>query len=693
MNKNKLQKHNHQVLSQSETTKVVSEKPESPVFKYIYYSVIVVASLIMLISGWGTGFHSDEMDQNAYGKAVMSYYSSGGKDTSYLHPVLSDSTKVAEAIKTYGALYEVFLNSATQLAGVEYEYDIRHLFIQLSGLLAMFIASIMTRRLTKSYLVASMTFLLIYFTPTFFGHSLMNSRDIPFAAGYTLAVYAMMLFMENFPKVTWKRTFFLAIALGLSMSVRIGGLILIPVMAILILLVLVLNGKTVREKVIKNLQQYVLHFSVIIGLPYLFAMISHPVIWSAPIENFMLCVNTAKKFPNRIPINFNGEFTSSLEIPQSYLITWMKLTFPIAVVGLLLVGMLFLITKISRSKDRVAFMLLVMAVFVPIVTAIVQHFALYNGWRHLLFIYPSMAVLATYWISGFVRDSKIGWLYLMVFVALFQHPIRWMIRNHPYEYLYFNEVSGGFAENYYLYETDGWQLSVKEASDWLMEQKEFREGKGFTLACNSSSPMYELFQNYYKDTGKKVTFAGYQSRNTVDWRYMIYNVNLLPSSYLKEIYPPAKTIKTIDVEGKPICAILYDPVRNDYKAARAVIVNDFANADSLLKLALKEDGYSERLLEASCISLARQDRLLEAESMYRKGLSLYPNNSYFHYFMGMHYALKKQSKEAITEIYNALERGYPESSVVYENLSKLYNDIGNIDKAKEMMQFADELRR
>ncbi|HEY1045318.1 MAG TPA: hypothetical protein VGF79_02695, partial [Bacteroidia bacterium] len=527
---------------------------------------------------------------------------------------------------------------------------------------------------------------------TFFGHSLMNSRDIPFAAGYTMAVYAMLLFIESYPKLTWKRTLFLAISLGLSMSVRIGGLILIPVLGVLIGAVLILNGKAIREKVMKNTRQNFLHFSVIIGLPYLFAMISHPVIWSAPIDNFMLCVNTAKKFPNRIPINFNGDFTSSLEIPQSYLITWMKLTFPIAVVGLLLLGLLFLVTKINKNRDRLAFMLLVMAVFVPIVTAIVQHFALYNGWRHLLFIYPSLAVLATYWIAGFVKGVKSGLVYLFLFVLMFQHPIRWMMRNHPFEYLYFNEVSGGFAENYYLYETDGWQLSVKEASDWLMEQKEFKDGSGFTLACNSSSPMYELFQNYYKDTSKKVTFAGYQSRNTVDWRYMIYNVNLLPSSYLREIYPPAKTIKTIDVEGKPICAILYDPIRNDYKGARAVLVNDFAKADSLLKLALKDDSYSERLLEAACISLARQDRLLEAESMYRKGLLLYPNNSYFHYFMGMHYALKKQEKEAITEVYNALERGYPESPVVYENLSKLYHDIGNMAKSEEMMKFADELR-
>lgn len=42
-----------------------------------------------------------------------------------------------------------------------------------------------------------------------------------------------------------------------------------------------------------------------------------------------------------------------------------------------------------------------------------------------------------------------------------------MIALHPYEYIYFNRLSGGLVAAENQYETDYWGLSVREAMEWL----------------------------------------------------------------------------------------------------------------------------------------------------------------------------------------------------------------------------------
>lgn len=663
--------------------------PVSPItntynWKRVFYGIVIVLTLTMLVVGWGTGFHSDEMDQNAYGKTVIKYYNSFGKDTSFLHPHLPNGVEVAPAIKTYGVLFDVFLNNVTSVLGLDYEYDVRHVLIQLSALLCMFFASLISVQLTKSYFIATLTFLILYLTPTFFGHSLMNCRDIPFALGYTACLYFFIERITHLKHLSYKRTLFLALALGFAMSVRIGGLMLYVVMLVALLFMVLKDRKTLIDAIKSNhLFKWLAHFLILLFIPMLILAFSHPYILLSPIENFITCVNTAVKFPNKIPLNYDGKFMDSFTIPKTYLINWFSITLPMLVMVLLGIGLFSIFWYKHSKKNQTIYLILIFAIVFPIVYTIVKSSNLYTGWRHFLFVYPAAVVLATWWLSKVsFKNVKQQYLCLGLVLVLLGHPIQWMIKNHPFEYVYFNEWSGGFNENYYKYETDGWQLSAKKALEWLQTQEHFKNRKDKYIASNSPSALWYLLKEKYNDTNTKVAVSSFKSINMVDWDYMILNVNFLEPKVLKDHYPPYRCIKTIDVDDKPVCAILYDTIRHDYHAYEAFEKEEYQKADSLLRIYRKEEPTSEKVLLLSSLAkyqLGQYDSSIQFASKY---LDIYPPNGNLLYCLSMCYYQKGRYKEALEMLEFSVDFGKQMDKKVllqFIELSKFNNHKERVD--------------
>jgi tetratricopeptide (TPR) repeat protein len=647
-------------------------------WKKVFYSTVVLLSITMLIAGWGTGFHSDEMDQNAYGKTVIKYYNSFGKDTSFLHPHLPNGVEVAPAIKTYGVLFDVFLNNVTSVFNLKYEYDVRHSLIQLSALLCLFFASLISVQLTKSYLIATITFVLIYFTPTFFGHSLMNCRDIPFALGYTACLYFMIEFITHLKHLTFKRSIFFALALGFAMSVRIGGLMLYVIMLVALLFMIIKDRAYLLDAFKSNqLLKWVAHLLILGVVPMVILALSHPYILLSPIENFLTCVNTAVKFPNKIPLNYDGKLMDSFTIPKTYLINWFSITIPVVVILMFVLGLFSVFWFKHSKKNQTFYLILIFAIVFPVGYSILKSSALYTGWRHFLFVYPTAVVIATWWISKIpLKNIKQQYLCLGIVFVFLLHPIQWMIKNHPFEYIYFNELSGGFDEKYYEYETDGWQLSAKKALEWLETQDHFKNRKNKFIASNSPSAIWYLLKEKYKDTNTQVAVSSFKSINMVDWDYMILNVNFLEPKILKEYFPPYRCIKTIDVDNRPVCAILYDTIRQDYHAYEAFEKDEYQKADSLLRIYRKEEPKAEKILLLSSLTkyqLGQYDSSIQYANQY---LDIYPPNGNLLYGMAMCYYQKANYKKALELLEFSIDFGHPMDRKVllqFIELSKFTN--------------------
>src|SRR5690606_28308881 len=64
---------------------------------------------------------------------------------------------------------------------------------------------------------------LMVFSPRIFGEGMNNPKDIPFAAGFALAVYAVLAFIQDGLKRIWWHAALLALGFGLAFGVRSAG--------------------------------------------------------------------------------------------------------------------------------------------------------------------------------------------------------------------------------------------------------------------------------------------------------------------------------------------------------------------------------------------------------------------------------------------------------------------------------------
>ena len=116
--------------------------------------------------------------------------------------------------------------------------------------------------------------------------------------------------------------------------------------------------------------------------------------------------------------------------------------------------------------------LLILGSFFPLAYLTLTGPALHNGARHFLFAFPALAVCAAWayletadWIG--LHRPRLVPLARLVFAFLILLPVSYLIRLHPYQYVYFNALSGGPSGAYGSYETEYWFTSSKHAVETL----------------------------------------------------------------------------------------------------------------------------------------------------------------------------------------------------------------------------------
>lgn len=255
---------------------------------------------------------------------------------------------------------------------------------------------------------------------------------------------------------------------GRKQSTRIGKSRITPVSFLGILVIRAMK-REISLKIVPSLIVY------LVTLP-IFVTLFWPYLWSDPVNHFLESFAYMSKAPWGGEVLVNGERLSALNLPWFYAPLWMLVTIPPYYIVLIISGGVITIMNILRSsyrlwsneKEMLDSIFLGLSVG-PIVIVVLMNSVLFDGWRHLYFVYPPLLLLALPAVDVLGRAvSRVNQRLVWIFFLPLLHPLLWMIQAHPYQNVYFNSFAG--KDRFQRWEMDYWGLSNREAIEYILNK-------------------------------------------------------------------------------------------------------------------------------------------------------------------------------------------------------------------------------
>ncbi len=604
-------------------------------YKKIFGFCAAILLALMCYISYDYNVTWDEPNHNTYSKDVLKYYKSMGNDTTMFDFQKAGHRDYFTNV-LYGMSIDVVSSAINDTFGIQNDYKTRHLLNAIIGFLAILFSALIIRRFS-GWLPAIIGLIALVCSPSFFGHCFNNPKDIPFAAGYVMAIYYLIKLIQELPNAKHQTKVMLAIAIGFAISIRVQGVLPIVYLGLFVGLYWLLNH-------FKNKNKQIWHFAKIILTVSIAGFILGILLWpyalraplSAPLK-------ALKEFSNFNYLTYYELFDGVrvFEKPWYYEPKLIMLTAPLAILGGFILGLLLGWFK-KDKRTLLALALLVFATLFPAFYAIYQKSYVYNGWRHFIFIYPSLvalAILGWYWLAQLFGNAKVKLIVLALIAVSFLKPGIWSIVNHPYQYMYFNELAGGVKGANGKYELDYWNQSPREAFKWLVKNKpEILKGD-VMVSSNNIQEALKTFVPEGKDVKYKWT-REYEWAND-DWTYAIWTTRTLSKNQiLGGNWPPKGTIHEVKVDGVTIAAVVksannYSFLANNYikknKPDSALLFYEKAYASNI-----NDEEYARGLANACKLT----NKLDSALNFYNKVLTLRDGNYEAYAGIGEVYFLK-----------------------------------------------------
>jgi glycosyltransferase involved in cell wall biosynthesis len=643
--------------------------------RMVFHILFLVLLFLMPFLSKDYGISGDEWIQNEYGKEIYAYFFEGNDDV--LYP--QNRPQLYDAIIYYTGGYELFCATVYKTFGLEDEYAVRHVINSLFGVLLFVFTGLLAKEITGSWRAALIALVMIVFTPRIFGHAMNNPKDVPFAAGIIFSLYFLVRFVKELPMPRIRDMILLALGIGLTLNIRIGGLLLIAYAGLYSLLRVVELVKNKRMNLGKDLRRLIGYGLMIAGTAYVLGIIFWPFALQDPWNNPMIALDKMTNFPITVSVLFEGLQPKSDHLPWYYGIKWMWISNPLLTFIGLGLFVVLLIPIVKRFGWLGPFMVLFAAVFPP-AYAIYQKSVIYDGWRHFLFIWPPVVILASvawyYLILLFTDKKVIRYGALVAFTILLFLPARWMVMAHPNQYVYFNEIFGGVKNAYGKYETDYYMNSVKSALEKLVEsEKLMTRSDTVTILTNC----FKELKQYQRVMGFKalVRYSKYEQRIEKDWDYAVFISRFTDYTLLDNNWPQkGLEIQNVSEGGVKLCVVLKKPSHEDFNGYEKLRENDALGALSSFDAYLKVDQANELVFKYRGDALSALGRVDDALISFNEGLKLHPGNMEILQKMGQIFSQQKKPGQAL-RAYQRIIQYHPEmfQGYYYSGIASL--NIGN----------------
>lgn len=397
-----------------------------------------------------------------------------------------------------------------------------------------------------------------------------------------VGLFAIAVFSKGIPHFNPLTVFMLAVSLALGVSNRIGALIVLGYMGLWGLLWLIRYGRHVGGKTIIK----VISTAIAVSLAGFFVgLLLWPFAMQSPIHNSIESFKLMSQFDVQLRQLFEGTMVMSSNLPWYYTPKFMLMSIPVVV---LLGWIIYPLLGAFKKETRIDSIMLYFCFLFPVIWIVATGANVYGGWRHSMFTYPPMAVTAALGFDALAawagrKSSKpvVEWVVSMVPVLLVIPPALHTVRNHPYEYVYFNELTGGVKKAFGNYELDYYYHSMREATEWVVANAEPKADGTKTLigSWHLESTKYFL-RNDTSNFGTR--FARWGQRYEYQWDYLVFPITGISGEYLKGAhFPPKDCVHTVDVDGVPIALVLKRQTMDDYNGLQVLRAG---NVDSAIML-------------------------------------------------------------------------------------------------------------
>jgi hypothetical protein len=426
---------------------------------FLTVGILIVATFTHYGITW------DEPVQDRYGTDIVNYY------RLLLHGKYVLPFDNPPGLNFYSGLFDTI---AAPFNLLHYGlYEARHFLNAIVGLMGI-VGCWKIGRLVGGAAIGFWSALLLTIAPRYYGAMFNNPKDIPFAVGYIWSVYYILQFANHMPRIPRPVTIRLGIAIGATLATRVGGVLLFIYLGAVIgtWLAFQVTEKGLSFPTLSNAVPALRALTAVVAISWFIMLAFWPWAQTNPLLRPIQALTKFSHYSDwQGSVLFEGATIKATALPRIYIVKWLLITLPEIFLLAFVLSALYGVGWIMRGKGQCersalanAAVLMTTALF-PLAYVVANKTILYNAERHLTFIVPPLACLAAWGSYRALSKLSVKWKraaglaiasYLIFHVGV-------MIRLHPDEYVYFNQLVGGLKGANGQYDTDYWGNSFREA--------------------------------------------------------------------------------------------------------------------------------------------------------------------------------------------------------------------------------------
>ena len=432
----------------------ISSPPKTPSLRradIAWWAFVLIAAIllpIMIRASFDFGVTWDEKSRHKNGEMIWEY----------LRGLRDRSTFVEDGAELYSGMFDTICAALERYVPLN-RYVFRHIVNAVFGWTGIVYCGRLAARLFGAW-PGVLAMILLAASPRYFADSMNNPKDLPFAALSVMALYYISTVSPRWPYLSRATSIKVVVALALALNIRASALLYLGYLGLLVIAFVIAE----RTRNWRRLADTAARLAAVSVGVLLLGTTFWPWAQGSPLTRPIEAMMGFAKFPYAADMLFDGRVIASNDLPWYYAPWWFLISTPPVV----LIGALMATASHRRPSATSTYVLWTIALL-PLVLVIVEHSTLYDGVRHLLFIYPILVVLAASgWAAGLSQGNR-PWVRISagaLLAAGLADVLVFDVKSYPNEAVYFNGIVGGPRGAFARYEMDYWGNCVLEAVAW-----------------------------------------------------------------------------------------------------------------------------------------------------------------------------------------------------------------------------------